>query len=240
MTPNSEIPLDQFVLGLVNSLDQRAALLKASAGLVADGDDLRDTHVRSLLERGGEIARACAALGRQANPTALGLLARVHLEDLIRLHWVTMSVKNAESLHEAGIDGVIRVANVNMQSGKLQVLDERSGEDVTAQIAADKRMKTVQRRKNVEACATEAGVLDLYNVFYRFMSLETHGHRLDSSNRKSGLELTSMHLQGIGGITQALGHAGARGLVHRQRPTNEELWGLLGLGGTRTKAPPPG
>ena len=220
-----------FALQLARSLGERATVLRASAELEGTGAaDPRDLRTRRFLERGSEIVRACAALGQMNNPTAIAILARAHLESLIQLLWVTLSEQNAVDLTESTSEELIRMAKVNMRSGKLSITNEHTGKDETASLLSDERMKTTRPRRSIEACAQAAGVSDLYNVFYRFMSLETHGHKLDGSSGKSDWELTAMHLQSIGGLTQALGHVGVRWLVHRQRPNNEELRGLLGLG----------
>lgn len=215
---------------VAQSLEANVGVLRAGARLdVTDAPDPRDGHVRQSLERAAEIVRACADLGRRNNPTALGMLARAHLEALIRILWVTTSVQNAEELSDVRTEELVRMAKVNLRSGKLRVIDQATGEDETARLLADERMNTKKHRKSVEAYAKEAGVQDLYNVFYRFMSLEVHAHRLDGGH-KADWELTAMHLQGIGGLTQAIGHVGVRWLLHRQRPSNEELRGLLGIG----------
>lgn len=225
-TPTHEAVAEQ----VIRSLEANVGILHASAQLeVNDEPDPRDEHVRRHLERAAEVVRACAALGRANNPTALGLLARTHLEALIQVLWVTGSTTNADELVDAKADEVVRMARVNMQSGKLRVMNKTTGEDESARFLSDERLKPRRRRRSVESYAEEAGVHDLYNIFYRFLSLETHGHQLEVNADRSDWKLTAMHLQGIGGLTQALGHTGVRWLIHRQKPNNEELRDLLGL-----------
>ena len=225
-------PLDHKATAekVVRSLAATPNILLASAQLeVIGGPDPRDDLVRRALERSAEVVRACTDLGQSNNPTALGVLARAHLEALIQMLWVTLSSENAVELSQGRSNEVVRMARINMQSGKLRVVNKITGGDETKKFLSDDRMKIKSRRKSVEAYAEEAGVKDLYNVFYRFMSLDVHGHNTDAVPETSDWQLTAMHLQGIGGLTQALGHTGIRWLLHRQRPTNEELRALLGL-----------
>jgi hypothetical protein len=72
-------------------------------------------------------------------------------------------------------------------------------------------------------------VEDLYNIFYRALSLEVHGHQMDSPEI-SNEELAVMHMQGIGALSRATGHSGVRWLIHRDRTDNETLRKILGLG----------
>ena len=201
-----------------------ASTMKAGSDL-----DPRDEPVRQMLARCSEIGRACAALGETKNPTTLALLARAELESLITLLWTVISTANAAELKSAGLAELTRAARVNLQSGKLKATNKATGANETSRLLQDDRFKKLPKRKSVETKAEEAGVLDLYNIFYRFMSLETHGHQLETEANADAWELTAMHLQGLGALTLAIGHVGTLWLLHRRRIESEALRQLLGL-----------
>lgn len=225
-------PPSQEVAGrIADSLRASGVALAAASQLDAfKPEDPRDAPVRHILKRCAEFARACASLGRDNNAVSLSILARATLENLILLLWITVSKENAEELKTAAIAEFARVARINLQSGKARIKNSVTGEDATARFLTEARFKNLPKRRSVESRAEDAGVLDLYNVFYRFMSLDTHGHEAGYEGASAGWDLVVMHMQGIGALTKAIGHAGTLWLLRRTRVDNETLRNILGLG----------
>jgi hypothetical protein len=188
---------------------------------------VRDDSIRHLLARSGELARAGAALCRINNPTALSLLERVVLEDLIRILWVTISDSNANKLQSGAVAALFRLVSVHVQSGREKIRSQKTGEDLSSRFLADK--KNLPKPKSIETLAREAGVLDLYDIFYRSLSLDTHGHDLGPEEETGEWDLTVMHMQTFCAMTTAIGHAGTLWLRARQRVDNEVLRGFLGV-----------
>ena len=220
-TPNLE--------NLVNSMREQSQLLKAASEIDAIGHvDARDDIVRQLLRRSSELARGTAALGGEENYACLGVLFRSLLETLISILWVSISIANAETQNEAGIAELSRVLKINLNSGSAKIKNRHTGEDATAELLASERMKNIQKRKSVATQAEEAGVSGLYNIFYRSLSVETHGHHTECKE-ESQKTLSIINLQGIGAICKAIGNVGVRWLLHRERTDNESLREVLGL-----------
>jgi hypothetical protein len=228
---STPLPSKQDIaIRLAQSLHTKADVLMAASTMKAGSDlDPRDEPVRQMLARCSEIGRACATLGETKNPTTLALLARAELESLITLLWTVISTGNAKELKRAGIAELTRAARANLESGRLKVTNRTTGVNETSRLLQDDRFKKLPKRKSVETKAQEAGVLDLYNVFYRFMSLETHGHQLGTETSADAWEMTAMHLQGLGALILAIGHVGTLWLLQRKRVENETLRQLLGL-----------
>jgi len=214
---------------LVASLKKHAEVLAASASVDVNGvapTDM-DAAVRELLSLSSELLRAAASLGRDENPIALEIIARALLENLITLLWVQVDAAHPDHLKAAAIAELTRMARVNLKTGKARIVNRKTGEDATAEFLERDQFKNLKRRMSVEDRAKQAGVEDLYNVFYRSLSMGVHGHSFAGS--ESSLELTVMHMQGVGAIALATGHSGVRWLVHRERTDNETLRNLLGL-----------
>jgi methionine-rich copper-binding protein CopC len=205
--------------------------LLAASHLTPEGntEDPRDLPVRLVLKRCADFGKGCAALGNDNNPTSLAILARAILENLILILWVTKSEENAKELQDAAIAELKRAARINLERGKAKIMNRVTGEDATEKILADDQFKKLPKRKSVEARAGEAGVEDLYHIFYRFLSLDTHGHELNLAEGKNALDLAVMHMQGIGALLKATGHAGTIWLQARKRMDNETLRSMLGL-----------
>ncbi|WP_238351714.1 DUF5677 domain-containing protein [Pseudomonas sp. SWRI99] len=216
--------------GLVESLNTQSTVLIASSQMEVSGStDPRDTFVRQQLKRAADLVSGAAALGAARNAACLGILSRSLLEQLIMVSWSIRSVENAESQIGAGPAEMAKAFRINLKAGTAKIRDLHTGEDVTADYLANEQAKQSRKRRSVEEQAKEAGILDLYTVFYRLLSLETHGHNETASEKSESDKLCAIHLQGIGGISRAFGQACVWWLMHRHWPDNESLREVLGL-----------
>lgn len=186
-----------------------------------------DIAIRSMLYRAADLTRGAASLGEDNNAVALEVVCRALLENLITLLWVQVDAVHPDQLKVAGVAELERMFRLNLESGVARVLRRDTGEDATAEYLASKKSERLPRRTSVEVRARQAGVEDLYNVFYRALSMGVHGHALRESSNNAELSLT--HMQGVAALALATGHSGVRWLVHRQRTDNETLRDLLGL-----------
>lgn len=230
------MPTDsQNLIDLAESMSEQTQGLKAASESASTGvADVRDDLVRQYMLHAFELVRGVAALGRDNNATCLGILARSLLETLITELWVVISIDNAEAQGKAAVAQFARAFRVNLVAGTAKISNRHSGEDVTADFLETACMKSIQKTKSVEKQAEEAGVTDLYNIFYRFLSMETHGHNIKKHREDDDPHLLSIsHMQGIGAVSRAIGHVGVRWLWHRERTDNEPLRDVLGLNGTQ-------
>lgn len=210
-------PEDDLLSDLTRSLREKAKTLHAAAALdYAKANDPRDEPVRASLRRCGELARASADLGNANNPTALALIARAVLENLISLLWIVISADNAKEHEQAAIAELARAARVNFTKGNARVMNRATGKDHTEEFLKREQFKSLPRRRSVEEQATAAGTLHLYDIFYRFLSVKTHGHGSVGKTEEGPLKATLVSLQGIGALCLASGHAGVLWLLHRQ------------------------
>ena len=215
---------------LVRSLAERTVQLRAAATVAnAEPPDPRDDPVRQALRRAAELTRAASDLGATANATALSIVSRATLENLITLLWVVISETNARELEAATLGELARVARVNLEKGNARVVNKKTGENATKEVLSGEKFKNITRRRSVEEQAKAANVHHLYDIFYRFLSLDTHGRSAPVEAASEVAAATVMHLQGVGALTMAIGHAGALWLIHRQRVDNETLRKLLGF-----------
>lgn len=215
---------------LVYSMHEQVARLITASEIDAEGQpDPRDEVVRQQIRHAAELVRGAAALGAAQNPACLGILGRSLLEQLISSLWAIRSQDNANSVLGAAKAELARALRINLVAGKVKVKNRHTGDDASAEFLESATMKNIPRRKSVEEQAKEADVLDLYTVFYRFLSLETHGHQSALEEGPAVAALCKTHLQGIGAISRAIGQAGVWWLIHRSWPDNESIRNALGL-----------
>lgn len=215
---------------LVDSLHEQVALLLAASEVKVSGQaDLRDEITRQQLGRAAELVRGAAALGGNQNVVCLGILGRCLLEQLITILWAVRSIENAQSHQSSAKVELAKALKINLKAGKAKIKNRHTGADATAEFLETDQMKNIPKRKSVEELAREAGVSDLYIVFYRFMSLDTHGHHDVPKDSSDSISLCEMHLQGIGAISRAIGQACVCWLLHRSWPDNESIRNVLGI-----------
>lgn len=215
---------------LVHSLHEQIALLVAASKIEAKGQpDIRDELARQHLCHAAELTRGAASLGSIQNAACLGILGRCLLEKLITVLWVIRSLENAQIHQNISKNELAKALKINLNAGKAKIINRDSGEDATAEFLKSEQMKNIPRRKSVEELAKEADVSDLYTVFYRFMSLETHGHNLELLEDSNSVTQSVSYLQGIGAISLAIGQACTWWLLHRSWPDNESIREILGL-----------
>lgn len=218
---------------LVESLKVQAeALLQASQIEVLDSPDGRDEFTRQHLRRASELVKGAVALGAIESSACLGILSRSLLEQLIKILWGIRSIENAQSQMDAGPAELAKALRMNLNAGTAKIFDRTTGEDVTVKFLESEQAKQTRRRKNIEDQAKEAEVQDLYTVFYRLLSLETHGHSETPIEKAEVDALCITHLQGIGAISRGIGQACVWWLMHRHWPDNDSLREVLGLNAT--------
>jgi len=190
-----------------------------------------DDSVRTILIRCSELIRATSDLGLTENPTALGILSRQLLEAFISLQWVISDEKRAVLYSEFSINELDRLSQLAMKDGLLSVKLRQDNSDITQEFLANRGKP--KKSVSIEQQAREAGIFHVYQVFYRFMSLDMHGKSETIMDRDERREATVVHLHSIGAISRASGHVAILWLMHRKRADNEKLRELLGLNESR-------
>lgn len=215
-------------------LAAQAELLRAATKFDAKSSDqpFRDKYARFVLLRTADLVGACALFVKPAYIVAGQVLMRSMLEDLIKVLWATLSESNAESLCSASIGQLKGIMRANIQGGTARITDKQ-GNDHSAHFLKSGRLASSGKRKSVEAMAKDAGVIGIYDMFYRFASIQTHGNSVDLSVPNAPADVAVV-LSGCGAVAKATGHTAIRWLLDRGRPNNKELVELLGVWQSRT------
>lgn len=210
-------------------LAEHAKRLETVSVVVGAGEPCaRDVEVKKIAARCSELVRGASALGVQENGIALAVIGRTMVENLILILWVCVSEENATHQSQAGLAEFTRVARINLEQGKLKIRNRETGEDATAEFPKTDRFKKLPVPKKVIDQAAEAGVEDLYQVFYRFMSLATHGHDMIGNEEDPAAGLM-VDLQTIGVISVGVGFVATKWLLCRTRTDGHSLRMVLGI-----------
>jgi Family of unknown function (DUF5677) len=221
---NSEATVQDYAASLKKHAE---IMLAASVMDATEPEDSRDKGIRQTLIRASELVRASSTLSLENNHISTSILARALLENLILILWLMLKDSNPKELEDAGINELARATRINLENGKAHIQNKLTGEDETKVFLNSERFKNIPKRKSIANYAQEADVMDLYNIFYRFLSLETHGHEVEKNNDNNIQSIEDM--QCIGALAMAIGHAGTKWLLHRQQTDNEILRKLLGF-----------
>lgn len=211
---------------LANDLMLRSGAMAAGAGMDAK-DSLHpeiDEFVRQSLKAGSELMRSCASLAHGPHELAVNALVRSIIESSLKMHWATLSSENAKHLFALSAEQMKAIFAVNVKTGIAKIVD-REGNDFTSEFLSSGGAARGQKPTSIEVMARQAGLIDLYNVFYRFQSMHAHGNSASSTSEQT----SALALNCIGEFSVLLGHIGVRWLLHRSRPDNGEIRSLLGV-----------
>jgi hypothetical protein len=123
------------------------------------------------------------------------------LEDLIKVLWATLAESHAEKLSTSGLDQLKLMMRANLQGGTARIVDKH-GNDHSERFMKEGKLAPSGKKKTVEAMAREAGAEGLYNMFYRFASMQTHGSSLDSPVPIAPADVSAV-LSGVGAIAKS-------------------------------------
>ena len=190
----------------------------------------RDTVIFKIGKRSAKLVNGVSTLSEGKNSTAIAILGRQIVEDFITLLWVLLDESNAQKYLDAVEASLLKTVRLNLEEGSLSIKSTKSDEDKTTEFLNSDRFDNKTKLINVEARAREAKVYDLlYNVIYRNLSIETHGHSGMSENSDNNESDTYAYLSMIVSITRCVGFVSVNWLEHRQRTDNEILRELLGI-----------
>lgn len=162
---------DEYLLELRQTVDKLKVHLKLPDFVYSDKE--QDKVILHFLGRGVQIGDACYRVADLWTP--IEVLSRVLCEDFLRMFWIMQSPENAAEYTKAATSGVVKAARVHLTRGRAMLRRKSTGEDVTATVLPE-FSKLIVKEKTVEKMAIASGLGKLYDIAYRFPSLEVHGN----------------------------------------------------------------
>ncbi len=211
---------------IAKDLKLRSEAMAAGASMPAmnDGSPEIDLVMRQSLRTGSELMASCVALASGPHELAVNVLIRSLIELGFKAHWSTLSSENAKHLLASSKEQIKAIFMANAKTRIARIVDNE-GNDLTEEFIASGGATRVQKNISVETMARQAGLLDIYNIFYRFQSMHAHGNEISDAS----IATKPVTLCCVGTFSIFLGHVGVRWLASRCRPDNEEIRDLLGL-----------
>lgn len=201
-------------------------MLKSASAIAALGSkDPRDEHVRRIMRYCADLCDGVRTLGSAGNRAAVGLINRSVVEQFITLRWITLSIENANEHRASTEAALIRVTKANLERGLLRIFDRETGSIATDEVLSSDRFKKVPKPRPVSSKAEAAGVGDLYDLLYRFMSLDTHGHANDEPDLTEESVIGQLHVTGA--LSKVIGHSAVYWLRAREIAKIENVRALL-------------
>jgi hypothetical protein len=130
-----------------------------------------------FLKRDYEIGLASLLVAEARLTTPVFVLTRVLCGDLIRIHWISLSVANAERYMKRSPGNLAKLALVNIERGRAKIVKKGTGQSLpTAKLdeVLNALKKHDVRGPTIERMAQESGLGKVYDTAYRIGSLETH------------------------------------------------------------------
>jgi hypothetical protein len=121
---------------------------------------------------------------------------RVLCEDLFLITYAASSEENTSRLANAGVVVMAHAAAVNLQRSRAHIRKIGTTEDHTDEILPEIRNRGADRF-NIEQIAKEVGLGGIYDLVYRYASLEVHGKTFGIFSSDEGGGATVPTLQAI-------------------------------------------
>jgi len=124
-----------------------------------------------FMNRAIEIGQACLRIRDLGLP--IFILSRVLCEDFFLLFWATLSEQNAAEYVKFASSEAARTLRVFLTEGRGRMRRKSTGKDVTKDFLP-KLNQFITTKKPLADIAKESGLSKVYDVLYRFHSLEVH------------------------------------------------------------------
>jgi len=105
-------------------------------------------------------------------------------EDFFRMYGASMSDENAEEYRKGAISEATKMVQKNLQTKHIKARRKSSNEDVTTEFLPTLAAHIVKTNR-IDKLASELGLSAVYNLLYRYGSLEVHGNTFGWIQAKS-------------------------------------------------------
>jgi hypothetical protein len=133
----------------------------------------RDKVLSYFVKRAAEIGEACFRFADLEIP--LCCLLRVLCEDFIKLYWITSSDGHLARYQEVVRSESAKMLRNNIRNERVKFQEQSTGRDVTKE-SIPRLEKEITSGLNIEKISNECGLGRVYDIFYRYFSLEVHGN----------------------------------------------------------------
>ncbi len=165
---------NEYLVSLRTKIDSLKGRVRLSA--YSWSDSQQDKILIYFMNRAIQIGEACFRVSDLGTP--LFVLTRVLCEDLFLMFWVSQSEQNAAEYAKAPLSQLTKMAVVSLKKKVAKIRRIGTGEDVTESVLPQFD-ELIENSKRIEKIAAESGLGKVYDLIYRFYSLEVHGNTFE-------------------------------------------------------------
>jgi Family of unknown function (DUF5677) len=199
---------------------ERRDALSGHARQLSTSTTEQDKVLLYFLKRAIQIADTC--FFAFALQTPLLVMSRVLCEDLFMLFWLTQSEERATEYRKVCLSQFARMARASAKKGGTKFRRKSTGEDATKEFLP-KLNKFILDKNRVEQIADSCGLGLLYDIIYRFNSLEVHGFTYGIVEDEENFRATLCGIVSLLNATRFIAE-------HRGKTTEEDIQKILWVG----------
>jgi Family of unknown function (DUF5677) len=210
---------DEYHLSVLEKVKALTARLGSPSLFVSEKE--RDKVLCYFMRRAMQIGEACFRIADLEMP--FSCLARVLCEDFFRMYWATLSEQNASEYSKAAKSEMAKMLKFNLKNKHARVSER--GKDVTQRFLPQIEAR-ITKTRTVREMAEDAKLGSVYDIVFRFDSLEVHGNTY-------GWSELPQEIDGVGRVLSAI-NAFLRAMLyvadHQDKPPSaQEIMAVLNI-----------
>ena len=140
-----------------------------------DPSDQRAIFFLSRLMIACENTVGCILLGKSNLAAPLATVGRSLFESVISTYWASLNGDNADHMMESETQELLRIMKNNLLWGRAKIIHTETGVVETHRVLNHPAMKQVKGPRRFDHMAREAGIKNIYDQLYGFLSMMAHG-----------------------------------------------------------------
>jgi hypothetical protein len=190
---------DEYHLSIRRNVDALKARLKLPSFFTSD--KMRNRVLCYFMERAVQTGEACFRVYDLQLP--LSVLARLLCEDFFIMYWVTLSEENATKYSKMVLSEMAKLICKNLKNKRARIRKKSTGEDATAELLPELTQQLCGK-KTLEEISRESGLSKVYDIVYRYNSLEAHANTFGLSEMKSEMDGIAASISAINAFLRAI------------------------------------
>ncbi len=221
MAARTILTRNEYHLRVRQNVDALKARLNQAS--FSSSDKQRDKVLRYFMERAAQLGEACFRTSDLQMP--LFVLARVLCEDFFTMYWASLSDGNSTEYSKVALSEMAKVIRRNLKNKRARIREISSGKDVTAEFLPELECH-VAKKRTIEQIAKESGLSKVYDIVYRYDSLEVHGNTFGLSDLKPKMDGIAVAVSAINAFLRVI----LRVADNKDQPlTADEILSILNM-----------
>nr|HEV7952810.1 DUF5677 domain-containing protein [Candidatus Acidoferrales bacterium] len=165
------LSVDEYLVKLREQVD--ALKVWSNTPDIRFSSKTRERVLLYFINRAVQIGEAAFYIPKLRTP--LALFARTLCEDLFLLFWASQSEAKALEFEKRATSASLTVLRKNLEQNRARIRHRETGEDVTQQFLPEIK-DLISESPQIRTLAFESGLGKVYDILYRFNSLDVHGN----------------------------------------------------------------